>query len=445
MRNAIFVVFILLLAIGQLHGVAETDNSQPTVDINNPLSLTQCIKIALQQSASIMIADLDLRTAKLNLDDARSNYLPTVNISGLYRFSDKIDFGWEQWNYDAQVTASYTIWDHGRRQARLAQAKASEKSVKTDYERTRQNLIYNITQAYYNLLQAEKLIDVQEKLLEISKGNVDRVKAFEELGRAVPADVAAAKVQQGNEELALINALNNLDLARSRLASIMGLDPATNIILEEDPDYKIYTEAVLPTSEASLEDSVVKAIENRPELKRLKYSMDSLRWSLLLTRMDRWPVLSADFNYNIAMDDYLRDRDNFDKYRSWSVVARISFPIFDDGISMRREKSAEIGIEQLKEDITNRERSIMLEIQQAYLNLERTRKSLEIAKERVKNATESLNATQSRYEQNMVIFLEVLSAQTRYAEALINQVRAFYDYQMAVKALDRAMGILGVE
>ena len=87
----------------------------------------------------------------------------------------------------------------------------------------------------------------------------------------------------------------------------------------------------------------------------------------------------------------------------------------------------------------------MLEVKQAYLDLERAEKSLDIAGKQVKDATESLNVTQGRYEQGMVILLEVLDAQARYAQALINQIRAFYDYRIAEKALLKAIGALKVE
>jgi outer membrane protein TolC len=409
------------------------------------LTMAQCIKIGLQRSPSIRMAALDLKTSELNVKDAWANYLPEIDASGQYRFSDSIDWGWERQNYDAQISASYTIWDHGRREAGLAQAKASEKGVQTDYERTKQTLIFNITQAYYDLLKAEKLIDINEKLLEISKGNVEKVTAFQEAGRSIPSDVATARVQQANDELALINAKNSFELARANLASLMGLDPGTPIGIYDDPDYEKYTKEVLLIPEVSLEDSMAVAIQERPEMIRLKTRLTSLEWSLKLARLNRWPVLTADYGLNVLLDDYLRDRDNFKKYRNWSVAARISFPIFDGGASRRRELSAEIAVDQMKEDIGERKRAISLEVQQAYLSLERSQKSLDIAREQVIDATESLNVTQGRYEQDMVIFLEILSAQAGYARALINQVEAFYDFRIAEKALQKAVGTLKVE
>ena len=183
----------------------------------------------------------------------------------------------------------------------------------------------------------------------------------------------------------------------------------------------------------------------RAELVRLKARLTSLMWSLKLARLDRWPVITAEYDYNILLDDYLRDRDVFKRYRNWSAVARISFPIFDAGSSKRREQSAAIAVKQMEEDLTELERSIALEVQQAYLSLQRAQKSLDIAREQVIDATESLNVTQGRYEQNMVIFLEILSVQARYARSLTNQVKAFYDYKLAGKALQKAIGILQVE
>ncbi len=446
MRKLLFAV-VAVLIITPFSG-----GRGATIDISEQLTLNQCIKLALEQSPSMRMAALDLKTAEFDVADARANYWPQINASGQYRFSEEIDFGWERQNYDASLNASYTLWDHGRREAGLAQARLNEGRVQSDYENSKQSLIFSVTEAYYALLEAEKLIDVNDKLLEISKGNVEKVTAFQEAGRSIPADVAAARVQQANDELAIINAQNNLELARARLASLMGLDPGTPIsIVDEDaalvsPDAdRMFALPVLLAQEVSLEDSLAEAMEKRSEMARLRLSLASLEWSLKLARLDRWPVITAEYGYNVQVDDYLRDRDNFKEYRDWSAVARVSFPIFDGGVSKRREQSAEIALEQMKENISERERSIKLEVQQAYLNLERAKKSLEIAEEQVIDATESLNVTQGRYEQTMVIFLEVLSAQARYAQALTNQVRAFYDLKITQKALEKAVGTLKVE
>lgn len=423
--------------------------SQESVSNVQKLTLSQCISMAIERSSNVKIAELDIRSASLSVKDAKAAYLPTVTINGQYQFSDKVDFGWDKRNYNATLSADYQIWDHGRRKTSLEQAKLNEVSAMDSYNRTIQDLIFNVTQAYYNLLEAEKYVDVDEKLIEISRANLEKVIAFQEAGKAIPADVAAARAQLASDELNLLNDKNNVELARARLASLMGMDPRTLFEIEDDPDYQVYirlesksAESVLAMPQISLEEYMKKALQNRADLKQARNRLSSMELSLKQAQLDRWPQLTAQANYNAQISDYLRERDAFKNYRSWNVLARVSFPIFDGGVSKNREEKINISLQQMKEDISDLERSIALEVQQAYLNLERAKKGLDVASEQVRNALESLNVTQERYATNLAIFLEVLSAQARYAQALNNQVRAFYDYKLAEKSLQKAIGML---
>lgn len=433
-KACLSIIVLIVLSIGRAMG--------EDIDVSNPLTLEQCIKIAFKQSPNIRSAELDLKTSNFNVKDAKANFFPNINASGQYQFSDRTDIGFEKSNYNAQISASIRLWDHGKRRTALNQAKANERSTQSDYTRTQQDLIFSVTDAYYNLLQSEKLIDVYEKLLEISKSNVEKTKLFLEKGSATPADLASAKVQQASDELSLINAQNDFKLAKARLANVMGLDKDTPIRVQDDPDYEVYMKSSLIKHEFSLEDSITKAVQNRPELISLRARLDSLEWSLKQAKLDRFPVLSADYNYNFLFGGGTPPNSNFDN--SWNAVARLTFPIFDGGVSKRRQQRAEISIEQIKENIKDREQSIALDVQQQYFNFERAMKSLDIAKDQVENATLSLNVTQGRYEQGMTIFIDVLSAQARYAQAVTNQVKAFYNYKIAEKSLQKAIGDLKI-
>ena len=111
-------IALIALAIVPMSQAQELD-----IDTSEPLSLGQCVEIALQQSPSVKKAELGVEAANLDVKNARANYFPEIDISGQHQFSDAVDFGWEQENYDAQISASYLLWDHGHRKAELAQAK----------------------------------------------------------------------------------------------------------------------------------------------------------------------------------------------------------------------------------------------------------------------------------------------------------------------------------
>jgi len=132
-------------------------DARPQIDLSKPMTLRQCIDIALKESPTMKVARISLDQEELNVQDAKSNYLPSINVSGRYMFSEDIDFGWEKENYDSSLDASYTIWDHGQRKSALAQAKARKSAEYSRYKRTSQSLIFNVIRAYYAYWRQKKL------------------------------------------------------------------------------------------------------------------------------------------------------------------------------------------------------------------------------------------------------------------------------------------------
>ena len=149
-----------------------------------------------------------------------------------------------------------------------------------------------------------------------------------------------------------------------------------------------------------------------------------------------------DASYDVNLDDYLRERENFSDFRSWSIGASLNFTLFDGGILSNRVKELTMQLEQTRENASDLERNVALAVRQAYLNLKRSETSLDISKAQVNNAQLSLDVIQGRFDVDKAILLELLDAQTSYAQALTNQVNAFYDYKIAQTRLQDAMGVL---
>jgi len=117
-RTATWITITILLVIpGRL--IAQE------IDLNQALNLKECIAVALERSSDIKNAKLNLVLDELQIKDAKSNYYPDITVSGRYSFSDRIDFGFEEENYNANITGRYTLWDHGQREINLARAKGA--------------------------------------------------------------------------------------------------------------------------------------------------------------------------------------------------------------------------------------------------------------------------------------------------------------------------------
>ena len=433
------------LAIVLMLSIRFTDAEEPDVgvDFSRPLTLEQCIKLALEKSSDMRNARLDFAIQDLRVENARAQFLPDVLLGGRYGISEMADFGFKRANYALDVTGRYTLWDHGQRTATYSQAKETRNATENRNERIKQGLIFQITQAYYDVLKSQELVKVSKEILARSQENTAATKVHVQVGNLIPADIATSQVREANDELSLLSNENDLKIALATLPRLMGMKPDTVIILAEDADYVQYRDrGEIEVTEMAVEEAIQLAYENRPEFKELNSLLAQREADMKLATLGRLPQLDADFNYSINLDDYLHEREDFNQFRSWDFTTRLNFPIFDGGVTKRLVQEVSILLSQIREDAQDLERSIALEARQAYLNLKRAERALDISGTQVRNAELSLEVIRGRFQQELAFLLELLDAQTEYAQVLTNQVRSFYDYKIAQSALQRAMGTL---
>jgi outer membrane protein TolC len=410
-------------------------------DVTKPLTLEDCITIGLANASSIKTAELDVQLSDLRVKDAKSAYLPSINTQGRYSFDDRVDFGFKRDNYNLDVTADYLLWDQGRRRIALEQQRYDRDASASRLERSKQQLVFRIVQAYYRLLEAEKLLALDDELLASSRNNAARVRAQFELEKAIEADVAAAEVRVANDELNRLNDENAVNIARANLPTVLGLDPATPIEIEDDPTFERYRESSeIERYDKTLEATVALALQQRPDVVESALSLRVLELSRKQSQLDRYPRLSAQGNFSARVDDYLAERDDFGKYRSWSAAATVSFPIFDGGERKRAVERADLQLERVRQQDAELRRNVALEVRQEYLSLIEAERRLAISAAQVRNARLSLDVTAARFEEELAFLLELLEAQAQYGQATTNQIRAFYDYKIAQRALQNAIG-----
>ena len=407
-------------------------------DLSQPLTLRQCIAIAKKNSSDIKNAQISEQIEELRVKNAQALYYPDLLLNGGYSASKQIDFGFERNNYSFGVTGRYTIWDHGQRNIGLLQARENKNLVGIQNDQVRQNLVFQVTQAYYEVLKAQELVKVDRQNLDRSRENRERVEAYVEAGIQIEADIATAQVREANSELALLNDQNQLDIALANLPRIMGLNPATRIRVVENKEPKNEVEI----ADISLDEAINHAIKVRPEFMVGKSNVKQTEYALRLTKLNRYPKLNAQYNHDFNLDDYFDDSEDLGHLRYWRFAATLDFPIFDGGVTKRRVDELELQLDRTREDLEDLKRSVALEVQQAYLNLIRAAKSVEISGAQVRDARLSLNVIRERFIQELAILIELLDAQTVFASALTSQVRIFYDYQIARASLQKVLGDL---
>ncbi len=177
--------------------------------ISEKFSLKESIEIAIRNNINLKRANLQEETATLNFKGTRSEILPSLN--GRYNYGinngrsidpftndyidQKLNFSNASLNLDAQIFNGFELRNSIQRDR--YNMKASEAETKAE----RQQLILDVTLAYFQVLNNRDLLELARLRLESTKQQTDRLKTLNEQGQGNPADYTDIKGQVNNDQI----------------------------------------------------------------------------------------------------------------------------------------------------------------------------------------------------------------------------------------------------
>ena len=413
------------------------------------MSLEQLIQIALDNQPRIRSAQAALEAADARLGIARAGYFPlisttigynrqTANVAGgvnpatgnvaVRRVSgDSVN------RQDFTARFSQNVFDSFRRESRVQAAREEETAAEFDLSTTRQDVILNVQQAYYNYLLARRLVEVNQEAVRRNILNLERARGFFEVGTRPKIDVTRAQVDLANAELALVRARNNVAVTFAALNNAIGMP--------EHPLYRISEELEIPPPTikpeelvGTLEQSSRIALENRTELRALRARIRSAESSLTLAKRDFLPSLSADANWNYRGQE-------LPYAPNWVVGATLTVPVLNPPLfSQVDQAAANLASAQASEEITSQ--NIMLEVQQSFVDLVSARERVRTADVLVTQARENLELAQGRYQVGVGPLIDVTDAELALTQAESENIQAIVDFKLSEARLQKAMGLL---
>ncbi|HEX4784903.1 MAG TPA: TolC family protein, partial [Candidatus Sulfotelmatobacter sp.] len=211
--------------------------AQQTVD-PSPLTLPQAVRIALEKNPLRKAAVADTRVSSADVREARSFLMPRVTFSEtatrgndpVYVFGSRLrqqrftadDFSLNKLNtplpfgnFSTRFGGTWTLFDSGASWHGVTRAKQRNESAGHQLERTEQEIVFRVVDAYYEALLATKQMELAEQALKTTQSILDRSQSRFDSGLVVESDLLTAKVRRAARRQELIRARNNLDLARA--------------------------------------------------------------------------------------------------------------------------------------------------------------------------------------------------------------------------------------
>ena len=185
------ISYLLLCAL-PFSALASTDDCMTRTNVPTEiLTLPQVIELGLCRNPQTTSAYLAYESARLSKNAGYADYLPSVSASASASIPYRNE-QWGDWSYGASLSASYLIFDFGKRLSDLNQLSASWRAAGFEYDDTVQNYIYGLIGSYYALLNADADVKSAEMLQSVAKTARDTAQKKFKAGAVARADVLRA-------------------------------------------------------------------------------------------------------------------------------------------------------------------------------------------------------------------------------------------------------------
>ncbi len=233
--------------------------ARAAAELSKPLSLDDCIRIAMSNNYAVRKADLDRELYRIGKNVAFTAFLPNVAASAGYNSYEKeMPQQHEKRFGTADLTASMPIFMPSTwflyAAARHGYAAAG---VAAHY--VRQGIVLQTSVAYFNVLVQQDTVAALETQLEAARQTAARVAGLADEGLVAQWEGDQARLAAELRETELNRARRQLAVSRGELLQGLGLAPTAAVELSGETG-----ENAMPAG--TLDDLVLKALEIHPEL-----------------------------------------------------------------------------------------------------------------------------------------------------------------------------------
>jgi outer membrane protein len=408
--------------------------SPETATKDQHLTLDQCIETALKNNPTILASLYGVDVYRSKVGEARYSYYPQISASASYTrlnplssSTSTLDSSYASDQYTSSITLSQTILDFGKTSQQIDISKYNLESSRSDLNNTQDDVILSVKEAYYGVLLAARNRDVAEDVLKQYQLHLDQAKGFYEVGTKARIDVIKAEVDLSNAKLSLITAENAFKIAWVTLNNVMGTPDAPERAIEDNLSFHHYA--------ITLEDATARAYENRSDLKSIIAKRQAAEKNISLARSDYYPVLSGFANYNWAGETTSTMDHN------WNAGVLLTVPLFSGFLTVHQAAEAKSNFYILKANEESIRQQILLDVRQAYLNLQAAEASIATAELATHQAKENLDLANGRYAAGVGSPIEVSDAFATYVTAQANYTGALSNYKIAQATIEKAMGV----
>ena len=471
------------------------------------LSVTEAVALALQQNLDLRVERLNPLIQDLSIAEARSVYAPTLSTTLVTNnasrpatsifdgsestitnrlFRDSVDVvqevPWAGGRYSVNWDGSHFSSNDGFRafnpvlqsnlrlnytqpllrnlgidgpRLQIAITRANREISDIQFRRTVVQTQRTVRYAYWGLVFARSLLEVQRQSLELAEESLRNNRRRVEVGTMAPIDIVEAESEVARNDEAVIIAEADVDRAEDQLRTLIF-----------DPDVPDFWSIRIQPSDAPIlqlrtidvDAAIRNAHNNRTDLDTLDKTIENTDTNIRYYRNQRLPDVNLQVNYalsGIGGTEFKRDQgflgpitgteqtsfgsvlgDIFSNdFPNWTVRVTVAYPL---GTSSAKANLERARLERTQADVRRRrlEVQIAAEVRDAGRNVTTNLRRVEATRSAQLLAERRLQAQQRRFEVGLTEPFFVFQAQRDLAIAQSREARAILDYTRSLVDFD---------
>jgi outer membrane protein TolC len=316
------------------------------------------------------------------------------------------------------------------------EAKQLANAAREGAEAQRQETIFNAAAGYFELSRAAAGVGVAAEAVRIAEDYASQVAQAVGAGIAFKGDEHRAQLQAEKNHLLLRQAKEQQRLAAARLAQVLSLPPAVDLVPQEVELVPL----ILVETNAALHSLVARALAARPELRQSAYFEDSTRAARKgATVGPLIPTVGAQAYFGGLGGGRNSDTGNFDDTEdyfvglSWRVGPGGLFDRGRKDAATARERAASLESERLRQEV---ERQVV----EAHTRVESLSDQVRMAQRALAAAEQLLKLSRERREFGAGAVLETIQAEQELTRARLDYFNTLASQNKAQYALRRTIG-----
>lgn len=410
-----------------------------------PLSLDQCIRIALNDNPTIKVDSMEIARVDYAKKEMIGQLFPQVSATGQYTRNLAIqtiymDAGGQsqaiKMGRDNTFTGGFsasvpivmpTLW---------RSIKLNDNQILQNLEKaraTKLDLVNQVKNAYFALLLAND----SKKVIEASKVTAQQhatvyQKQFE-LGMASEYDVLRANVAVTNLEPSILEAENTINQLKLQLKLLMGMDVRQEITPTETlEEFKANMYGrVLATDTSLVRNTSLKTLDLQTDYLNKVVDVQKAAW---------YPTVSGSGNLMWNSMSNGNPFANFQWNKSSSVGLSVAWPIFTGFQRKYKIKQAEIQAREMKWQRENLVRALHLQVEGEMDNINKSVKQIESSEGTVRQAQKASDIMQQSFKIGAASFIQLLDTDDALMSARLGYYQAIYNYLIAESNLENLLG-----